>query len=93
MLLPYGLALIAAWLSFTPRGPNAASIQTREVEYRQGATLLRGFIAWLFWCVIHIFFLIDARDRVLVAFNWLWDYLTFQRGARLITQVPPPDHG
>ena len=46
MLLPYGLALIVAWLSFTPRGPNAARIQTKEVEYRQGGTVLKGFIAW-----------------------------------------------
>ena len=52
---------------------------------------LKGFLAWLFWCVVHIFFLIDARDRLLVAVNWLWDYVTFQRGARLITQVPPQD--
>ena len=52
---------------------------------------LTGFPGWLFWCVVHIFFLIDTRDRVVVAFNWLWDYVTFQRGARLITEVPPTE--
>jgi NADH dehydrogenase len=46
---------------------------------------LRGFIGWLFWSVAHIYFLIGARNRVIVAFSWLWSYLTFQRGARLIS--------
>ena len=52
-----------------------------------GRLELKGFIAWLFWCVVHIFFLIDARNRFVVAFTWLWDYITFQRGTRLITGV------
>jgi NADH dehydrogenase len=41
--------------------------------------------------VVHIYFLITARDRFIVAFTWLWDYVTFQRGARLITEVPPAE--
>ena len=39
--------------------------------------------------VVNGFTLIEARDRFIVAFTWLWDYVTFQRGARLITEVPP----
>ena len=54
-----------------------------------GPLRLTGFIGWLFWCVVHIYFLIGLRNRLSVAVTWLWDYLTFQRGARLITQVPP----
>ncbi len=46
---------------------------------------LTGFVAWLAWAVVHILNLIGFRNRVLVALQWLWDYLTFQRGARLIT--------
>ena len=46
---------------------------------------------WLFWSVVHIYFLITVRDRFIVAFTWLWDYVTFQRGARLITEVPPAE--
>lgn len=46
---------------------------------------LKGFVAWLFWCVAHIYFLIGARNRIAVAFKWVWDFMTFQRGARLIT--------
>ena len=44
----------------------------------------RGFTGWVFWSIAHIYFLIGARNRVVVAFSWLWSYLTFQRGARLI---------
>ena len=46
MFLPYGLALLLVWLSFPPPGPDRARIQTKEVEYRQGGTVLKGFIAW-----------------------------------------------
>lgn len=46
---------------------------------------LTGFTAWLVWCVAHIYFLIGARNRIAVAFKWVWDFMTFQRGARLIT--------
>ncbi len=50
-----------------------------------GRFALSGFLAWLAWWAIHIFFLIGFRSRVLVMFSWAWSYLTFQRGARLIT--------
>jgi NADH dehydrogenase len=46
---------------------------------------LSGFIAWVTWLLVHIFFLIGFRNRVLVMFQWAWSYFTFQRGARLIT--------
>jgi NADH dehydrogenase len=46
---------------------------------------LTGFVAWLAWAVVHILNLIGFRNRILVATQWLWSYLTFQRGARLIT--------
>ncbi len=44
-----------------------------------------GFMAWMAWLVIHIFFLIGFRNRFLVITQWAWAYLTYQRGARLIT--------
>jgi NADH dehydrogenase len=46
---------------------------------------LRGRLGWLFWSVVHIYFLIGLRNRVAVAATWVWQYLTFQRGARLIS--------
>ena len=62
-----------------------ATIGRRAAVVKFGRLHLRGFIGWLFWSVVHIYFLIGLRNRFIVAFTWLWSYLTFQRGARLIT--------
>jgi NADH dehydrogenase len=48
-----------------------------------------GFPAWLAWLAIHIFYLIGFRNRFFVLVSWAWSYLTFRRGARIITEVPP----
>jgi NADH dehydrogenase len=50
-----------------------------------GKFKLTGFIGWLTWCLAHIYFLIGFRNRFSVALDWTWSYLTFERGARLIT--------
>jgi NADH:ubiquinone reductase (H+-translocating) len=49
-----------------------------------------GFLAWLIWIFVHIFFLIGFRNRVLVLFQWAWSYVTYSRGARLITEDVHP---
>lgn len=46
---------------------------------------ISGYIAWLAWLLVHIFYLIGFRNRVLVLIQWFWSYLTFKRGTRLIT--------
>ena len=46
---------------------------------------LKGAIAWWFWGLVHIFFLIGTRNRLSVMLEWAWAYLTFRRGTRLIT--------
>jgi NADH dehydrogenase len=46
---------------------------------------LSGFVAWLIWVFVHIFFLIGFRNRFIVLFEWAWSYVTYQRGARVIT--------
>jgi len=48
-----------------------------------------GFFAWLFWWALHIILLIGFKNRFLVFFAWVWSWLTFQRGARLITGDVP----
>lgn len=48
---------------------------------------LSGFFAWIAWLAIHIFFLIGFRNRVLVIIEWAWAYVSWQRGARLITRA------
>jgi NADH dehydrogenase len=46
---------------------------------------MSGFLAWLTWMTVHIFFLIGFRNRISVFLSWVWSYFTFTRGARLIT--------
>jgi NADH dehydrogenase len=53
-----------------------------------GRLRFAGFPAWLAWLAIHIFYLIGFRNRVFVLAGWAWHYLTFRRGARIITGVP-----
>ena len=59
-------------------GRNAAVADLRGLP-------LSGFLAWLVWAGVHIMNLVGFRNRILVGVQWLWQYLTFQRGARLIT--------
>jgi len=67
---------------------DLATIGRRAAVVKFGRLQLTGFIGWLFWSVAHIYFLIGLRNRFIVAFTWLWDYITFQRGARLIIDPP-----
>jgi NADH dehydrogenase len=46
---------------------------------------LSGFIAWLAWLAVHIWFLIGFKNRIVVMITWAWSYVTYRRGARLIT--------
>ncbi len=64
---------------------NLATIGRREAVVDFGRLTLTGRIAWLVWGLAHIYFLIGFRNRIAVATDWLWSYLTYQRGARLIT--------
>jgi NADH dehydrogenase len=47
-----------------------------------------GFPAWLAWLFIHLIFLVGLRNKVAVVFNWAYSYLTYKRGARLVTGLP-----
>jgi NADH dehydrogenase len=58
------------------RGSAVADIRTLK---------LSGFIAWLIWIFIHIFWLIGFRNRIAVMSEWAWFYVTMQRRVRLIT--------
>ncbi|HEY2529541.1 MAG TPA: NAD(P)/FAD-dependent oxidoreductase [Xanthobacteraceae bacterium] len=69
---------------------DLATIGRRAAVVELGPVQLKGLVGWVFWSIVHIYFLIGLRNRFVVALTWLWSYLTFQRGARLITEVPPP---
>jgi len=51
-----------------------------------GPLRLSGLVAWLAWLLVHIIFLIGFRNRALVLLQWAWSYVTWHRGARLITR-------
>ena len=50
-----------------------------------GGYHFRGALAWLLWGLVHVLFLVGFRNRFAVLAQWLWDYVTFSKGARLIT--------
>ncbi|MGZ5854133.1 MAG: NAD(P)/FAD-dependent oxidoreductase, partial [Xanthobacteraceae bacterium] len=66
---------------------SLATIGRKSAVVEMAGFRITGFIAWLLWCVAHIYFLIGFRNRAIVAMNWIWNYLTFQRGTRLITGI------
>ena len=59
-------------------GRNAAVVQWDHLK-------LKGFPAWLLWGIAHVYLLVGFQNRLLVTMRWLWAYLTFQRGSRIIT--------
>jgi NADH:ubiquinone reductase (H+-translocating) len=66
---------------------DLATIGRKHAVVSFGRLRLTGFVAWVFWSVAHIYFLIGVRNRVVVALNWIWEYVTLQRGARLILRA------
>jgi NADH:ubiquinone reductase (H+-translocating) len=64
---------------------NLATIGRAAAVAEFGKIHISGFVAWLSWLFVHIFFLIGFRNRILVMVQWAWSYFTYERGARLIT--------
>ena len=64
---------------------SLATIGRAAAVAQFGKLHISGFVAWLSWLFIHIFFLIGFRNRILVFIQWAWSYVTYERGARLIT--------
>ena len=75
-------------LPFRYRDKGAlATIGRGSAVARIGRLELSGLLAWLAWLFIHVLFLIGFRSRAAVILQWAWSYLTFDRGARLITET------
>jgi NADH:ubiquinone reductase (H+-translocating) len=66
---------------------DLATIGRRAAVVKLPHLTLKGFPGWVFWGVAHVYFLIGFRNRVGVAFSWFWEYVTFGRRARLITET------
>jgi len=83
---------VAREIAGAPRTPfryrdkgNMATIGRAEAVIATKHFARHGFIAWLMWWAVHIYFLVGFKNRLLVMFHWAWSFLTFRRGARLIT--------
>jgi len=66
-----------------------ATVGRKTAVIAFGRLRLKGWLAWWFWGIAHIYFLISLRNRVIVMTHWLWSYASFERGARLITGLHP----
>jgi NADH:ubiquinone reductase (H+-translocating) len=66
---------------------SLATIGRKRAVAQFGLFKISGLAAWILWSVAHIYFLIGFRNRLAVALHWLWNYVTFQRGTRLITGI------
>jgi NADH dehydrogenase len=73
-------------LDFVYHDPGSlATIGRNAAVARLGRFQFHGFLAWVLWLVVHLIQLIGFRNRFIVLINWLWDYIFYERGIRLIT--------
>ena len=69
---------------FHNRG-NAAIIGRHAAIFDFGRYRLKGYPAWMLWAIVHVVLLVSFAQRIRVSLQWLWRYLTYRRGARIIT--------
>jgi NADH dehydrogenase len=79
-----GDARVPAPFHYFDKGIMATIGRSRAVAEPFGFKM-SGFLAWMAWLVIHLWYLIGFRNRAIVLFEWFWSYATYKRGARLIT--------
>ncbi|AUX39207.1 NADH dehydrogenase [Sorangium cellulosum] len=75
--------------AYLDKGTMATIGRSRAIA-KIGRLKMSGMIAWLAWLLVHVLFLIDYKNRLAVMFSWMWQYITFKRGARLITGHTAP---
>jgi NADH dehydrogenase len=68
---------------YTDKGTMATIGRSRAIV-QSGPMRVHGWLAWLMWLVVHIYYLSGFRNRIFVLLQWAWSYMTFKRGARLI---------
>jgi NADH dehydrogenase len=72
------------------KGTMATIGRNSAVAQLPGGIRFTGFVGWLSWLFLHLVELIGFRNRANVLVNWAWNYVTYDRGARLIIEVAPP---
>lgn len=71
------------------KGELATIGRSRAVGLLPGGVKLSGFVAWMMYSLVHLFYLVGAANRVQVSLSWVWSFLTYGRGARLIARPLP----
>lgn len=71
---------------------SLATIGRKAAVAMVGRLKFSGYPAWLFWLFVHLYFLIGFRNRLMVMTDWAWAYITFERNARIITDVDAAVH-
>ena len=71
---------------YVDKGMMATVGRTRAVA-QVGRWRFGGVFAWFAWLAVHLFYLVGFKNRVSVLFSWIWQYVVFRRGARLITHA------
>ena len=88
----FATAVVGQVADTARRDPGSLATIGRKAAVAQlGRLQMWGFPAWLLWAVAHVYFLIGTRNRLVVSLNWAWSYVTFERGARLITGATNED--
>lgn len=85
---PPSLSMIRPVTRYVPATENVCGwlgLEVSTVSNKPSLSLqLSGFLAWLMWLTVHLVWLIGFRNRMLVLVNWAWNYMTYERGVRLI---------
>lgn len=63
---------------------NTAIVGRHAAVFEHGRVRIKGWFAWAAWAIVHVYLLVGFQHRFLVSMQWLWRYLTYERGARLI---------
>lgn len=74
------------------KGSMATIGRSRAIAWARGIKM-RGFVAWMAWLFIHLLYLIGFKNRLVVLLTWAWSYVSYKRGARLITSTGWSPHG
>lgn len=70
--------------TYRSRG-NTAIVGRHAAVYETQRRQMKGWLAWALWAVVHVYLLVGFQNRLVVSLQWLWRYLTYHRGARLIS--------
>lgn len=69
------------------KGSMATIGRNKAVVDMPGGLHMKGFMAWLVWMFVHIMYLIGFRNKLITLNNWIWSYLTYDKGTRLIIRT------